>query len=71
MSADTVAAFALEQVLRGALYIFTHPGTENEVLERAPLLQSAFALTRSSDLISGEPDAQREASRQTTEHLQH
>ena len=57
--------------MRGALYIFTHPGTENEVMERTPLLQSAFTLTRSSDLINGEPDAQRQASRQTTEHLQH
>lgn len=70
MSADTVAAFALEQVMRGALYIFTHPGTETEVMERTPLLQSAFTLTRSSDLINGEPDAQRQASRKNTEHLQ-
>ena len=31
-------AFALEQMMRGALYIFTHPGTENEVMERTPLL---------------------------------
>jgi NAD(P)-dependent dehydrogenase (short-subunit alcohol dehydrogenase family) len=69
MSADIVAAFALEQVQKGAFYIFTHPGTRGEVEERYPIVSAAFTDTENSELINSDPDSQRIANKDDVEGL--
>lgn len=69
MSADVVAQYAIDQVQAGALYIFTHPGTRGEVLERFDLVNEAFDATEASAVINSDPDSQRVADRDTTEDL--
>ena len=59
MSPEVVATFALEQVQRDALYIFTHPGTRGEVAERWSLISEAFDATDGSEVINSDPDAKR------------
>jgi len=59
MSADIVARFTLEQIQQEALYIFTHPGTQDEVEERFPRISAAFEVTAASDIINSDPDSKR------------
>ena len=51
MSPTTVAKFTLEQVQAGALYILTHPGTRDEILERYDKLTKALDAAADSDII--------------------
>lgn len=61
MSAEVVAAHAIDQVQQGALFIFTHPGTRGEVEERFPKISAAFDATDASTVIRSDPDSKRVA----------
>jgi NAD(P)-dependent dehydrogenase (short-subunit alcohol dehydrogenase family) len=69
MSADVVAQYAIEQIQTDALYIFTHPGTRDEVMDRWPVISAAFDRSDASDLINSDPDAHRVASRSDADDL--
>ncbi len=69
MSPAVVAQHAVDQLRKGAFFIFTHPGTRGEVLERFDSLAGAFDATDASEVIHGDPDSQRVADRETTENL--
>lgn len=69
MSPETVAAHALAEVWDNPLFIFTHPGTEQEVTGRLPHTLSAFQAARWSQIIGSDPDAHRQASREVTQNL--
>ena len=71
MSPETVAAHALDEVWDNPLFIFTHPGTEQEVTGRLPHTLSAFQAARESQIIGSDPDAHRQASREVTQNLHH
>ncbi|NBT28218.1 MAG: SDR family NAD(P)-dependent oxidoreductase [Gammaproteobacteria bacterium] len=59
MSPDVVARYAIEQVQQGALYIFTHPRTRDEVSRRSKLIEAAYEKAECSDLLREDPDAYR------------
>jgi NAD(P)-dependent dehydrogenase (short-subunit alcohol dehydrogenase family) len=63
MSPDVVAKYTIEQIQRDALYIFTHPGTRDEVAQRWSVIQRAFEESQASELIASDPDSKRVASR--------
>jgi NAD(P)-dependent dehydrogenase (short-subunit alcohol dehydrogenase family) len=69
MSPAVVAEYTLEQVIKNALYIFTHPGTRAEVEERFPLISTAFTETEGSALILSDPDSKRAPTKGDTEVL--
>lgn len=69
MSPDVVARYALEQVQNGAIYIFTHPGTRGEAMERFEAIAAAYDRTAASEIINSDPDAQRVASKDIVEDL--
>jgi len=69
MSPDVVAGFTLQQVRQDAFFIFTHPGTRDEVAERYPLVFAAFEATEQSELINSDPDAKRIANKKDNEGL--
>jgi NAD(P)-dependent dehydrogenase (short-subunit alcohol dehydrogenase family) len=69
MSPDVVARFAIEQVRQGALYIFTHPGTRNEVEGRWPNIAAAFDAADASEIVNSDPDAKRLAHKGDVEEL--
>lgn len=69
MSPKVVARYALEQVQAGALHIFTHPGTREEVMERFDALTGAFDATDASEIINSDPDAKRQARKDIIEDL--
>jgi len=71
MSPQAVAAHALAEVWANPLFIFSHPGTEQEVTERQPHIQSAFLAAGESPTIGNDPDAHRQASREVTQSLHH
>lgn len=59
MSPDVVARFAIEQVQKDALFIFSHPGTRGEIAERWHVISAAFDQTDASELINSDPDSKR------------
>ena len=69
MAPEVVAEFAFEETLARQPYIFTHPGTRGEVLERVATIETAFDRSEASATIQSDPDARRQASRQATEDL--
>ena len=69
MSPDIVAECAVGEVLQGQLYVFTHPGTRDEVLGRFREIEAAFDRTQANPTIRSDADAQRPASREGTERL--
>ncbi len=69
MSADIVAGFAVDEVLQGQRFVFTHPGTRDEVLSRFREIEAAFDRTEANPGIRSDADAQRPASREGTERL--
>ena len=69
MAPETVAAFAIDRTLAGDRFIFTHPGTYGEVVERYSEIDRAFERTRVDERVMADPDASRMASRVDTEGL--
>ena len=69
MSPEVVARYALEQVKAGAVHIFTHPGTRDEVMERYEHIARAFSETETSEIINSDPDARRLASKENIENM--
>ncbi len=69
MSADTVASYAIDRLLAGDRYIFTHPGTRGEVTERFQQIEKAFQRTETDRRILSDPDSARVASRSDTEEI--
>lgn len=69
MSPEVVALFALEQIQSDAVYIFTHPGTRDEALERYEKIISAYDETLKSEVINSDPDARRIAVKEGIEDL--
>ena len=69
MSADTVASYAIDRLLAGDRYIFTHPGTHGEVTERFQQIEKAFQRTETDQRILSDPDSARVASRSNTEEI--
>jgi hypothetical protein len=61
MSPDVVARFAVEQVQKDALFIFSHPGTRGEIADRWRVISAAFDETDASELINSDPDSKRVA----------
>lgn len=69
MSAEVVARYALEQIQNDALYIFTHPGTRDEAMERFDAIAAAYYRTAASEIINSDPDARRVAKKEIIEDL--
>jgi NAD(P)-dependent dehydrogenase (short-subunit alcohol dehydrogenase family) len=69
MSPEVVAKFTLAQIQQGALYIFTHPGTRDEVAGRWSVISKAFDATDASEVINSDPDAQRIAHKNEVDSL--
>ena len=69
MSPEVVAEYALQQIQSDALYLFTHPGTREEAMERYQHIASAYDSTAASELINRDPDAQRAASKASIEGM--
>jgi NAD(P)-dependent dehydrogenase (short-subunit alcohol dehydrogenase family) len=69
MSPDIVARYTLEQVNKGALYIFTHPGTRGEVSQRWSTITEAYDAAQASELIQSDPDSQRVPRKSDVEEL--
>ncbi len=69
MSPEVVAKFTLEQIQQDALYIFTHPGTRDEVAGRWSVISKAFDVTDASEVINSDPDAQRIARKDEVDSL--
>jgi NAD(P)-dependent dehydrogenase (short-subunit alcohol dehydrogenase family) len=69
MSPEVVARFALEQIQNDVLYIFTHPGTREEALERYDAITKAYDVTAASAIINSDPDARRIATKESIEGM--
>ena len=69
MSPEVVARFALEQIQRDAVHIFTHPGTRGEAMERFNQIGDAFDRTEASELIDSDPDARRISEKEIIEDM--
>ena len=69
MSPKVVAKFALEQIQREAVHIFTHPGTRGEAMERFEQITKAFDRTEASEIINSDPDARRIAAKEIIEEM--
>ena len=69
MSPGVVARFALEQIQREAVHIFTHPGARGEAMERFERIAGAFDRTEASEIINSDPDARRIAEKEIIEDM--
>jgi NAD(P)-dependent dehydrogenase (short-subunit alcohol dehydrogenase family) len=69
MSPEVVAKFALEQIQRDALHIFTHSRTRGEAMERYEHIAAAFDRTEASEIINSDPDANRVAAKEIIEDM--
>ena len=69
MSPEVVARYTLQEIQNDSLYIFTHPGTRDEAMERFEAISVAYDRTTASEIINSDPDAQRIARKGIVEDL--